>query len=167
MISSAEATETQIEANPGFESKWSHAQTVLQALIGLVVLVGLIGAFGQGWLSKVTQTFPTLPLSVTYERLLRANAPTEMKVAVTQPLPSETLRVDLGADLLDHASISSTQPRAESVDATPNGVTYTFRLGPERQGTVLFKLAPRRVGRVEAELSTQGEHLLLPLFIYP
>jgi hypothetical protein len=167
MISSAEATETQIEANPGFESIWSHAQTILQALIGLIVVAGLIGVFGQGWLSKVTRTFPTLPLSVTYERLLRANAPTEMKVAVTEPLPSETLRIDIGADLLDHASIGSTQPRAEAVDATPNGVTYTFRLGPERQGTVIFKLAPRRVGRVEAELSSRGEQLSLPLFIYP
>ena len=104
---------------------------------------------------------------MSYERLLRANAPTEMKVEVTEPLPSETLRVDLGADLLNHASIGSTQPRAEAVDATPNGVTYTFRLGPGRQGTVIYKLAPRRVGRVEAALSSQGEQLSLPLFIYP
>ncbi|MDR7035987.1 hypothetical protein J2X36_000723 [Methylobacterium sp. BE186] len=167
MISSTEATQTQIEPNPGFERHWSRAQSVLQSLIALVVVAGLAGLFGQGWLSRMTRTFPTQPLTVTYERLLRANAPAEMKVSATQPLPGDMLRVEIGADLLDHVSINATQPRAASVDATPDGVTYTFRLGPERQGSVLFKLAPSRVGRVDGSISAQGERLSLPLFIYP
>lgn len=167
MMTSTEATETEIEPNTGFEAWWSRAQTILQGLIALIVVAGLAGLFGQGWLSKVTQAFPSAPLEVTYERLLRANAPTEMTIAVTRPLAEETLRVELGSDLLDHASIGSTQPRAVSVDATPHGVTYTFRLGPERQGTILFKMAPRVVGPIQAKLSAQGADLTLPLFIYP
>ncbi|WP_264048272.1 hypothetical protein [Methylobacterium flocculans] len=167
MITSADATETEIEPNTGFEAWWSRAQTILQSLVALIVVAGLAGLFGQGWLSKATGTFPNTPLAVTYERLLRANAPTEMIVAVTRPLTEDILRVELGSDLLDHASIGSTQPRAVSVDATPHGVTYTFRLGPERQGKVMFKLAPRIVGSVQAKLSAHGEDLMLPLFIYP
>ena len=167
MISPLDAAETELEPNNGFEARWSRVQTILQGLIGLIVVAGLIGVFGQGWLSKAAQAFPAAPLNVTYERLLRANAPAEIIVAVTRPLASEMLQIEVGSDLLDHASINATQPRATSVDATPLGVTYSFRLGPERQGSITFKLAPRRVGRVEAELSSQGDRLRLPLFIYP
>ena len=142
-------------------------QIILQSLIGLIIVAGLAGLFGQGWISTVKQAFPSAPLTVDYERLLRANAPTEMTIIVSHPLASDMLQIGLGSALLDHVSVGSTQPRATSIDATPHGVNYTFQLGPERQGKVLFKLSPRIAGPLEAVLSTHGEHLKLPLFIYP
>ncbi|GEP07832.1 hypothetical protein [Methylobacterium oxalidis] len=167
MISSTDATEIQLEANPGFERRWNHVQTALQCLIALFVSAGLVGLFGQGWLARATKAFDRAPLQVHYERLLRANAPTEVRVTVASPLPSETLQIGVGSELLEHASINSTQPRAASIDATASGVTYSFRLGPDRQGAITFKLAPRRIGWIVAQLSSQGEQLDLPLLIYP
>ena len=71
MISDPEATDTQIEANQGFERVWSRAQIGLQGLIAIAVVAGLAGLFGDGWFSTTTRAFPSMPLSVTYERLLR------------------------------------------------------------------------------------------------
>ncbi|GJE46700.1 hypothetical protein [Methylobacterium soli] len=167
MISSAQATETQIEANTGFETQWSRAETALQGLIGLIIAAGLLGAFGNGWLSASTKAFAHEPLSVTYQHLLRANAPTDLIVDVTRALHSEKLQIDVGSDLLDHASIGATQPSAVSVDATPRGVTYTFNLGLEKQGSITFKLSPRKVGPVAAKLTVRGDQIDLPLFVYP
>lgn len=167
MFQSTKGLETEVEANTGFESQWNRVQTVLQALIGLVVAAGLAGLFGNGWLSSTTQAFAAQPLSVTYQRLLRANAPTDLVLTVERPLAGESLTVQVGAELLAHASIGSTEPRATAVQATPRGVRYRFDLGPDHQGSVTFRLAPRKVGPVEARLAVEGDALALTLFIYP
>ena len=109
MISSQKATETEFEPNPKFEFAWSRAQTLLHALIGLVILAGLLGAFGNGWLSKSNRSFTAVPLSVTYQRFMRANAPNELILTATAPLPAETIEIGIGSELLDSASISVTQ----------------------------------------------------------
>lgn len=167
MVSDPEASDIEIEANQGFEVIWSRAQLVLQWLIGAVVLAGLLGAFGDGWLSTTTRAFPTMPLSVTYQRVLRANAPTDLTLAITGRLPGEALELGVGSELLDRGSIGSTQPGAANVSTTAQGVTYTFRLGPDHGGHVMLKLSVRRPGPVDMVLTANGERLVLPLFVFP
>ncbi|MBB2965205.1 hypothetical protein [Methylobacterium sp. R2-1] len=167
MFSDQKATATEIEPNRRFEAKWGRAQAVLQGIVGLIVLAGLLGIFGDGWLSTTSRSFTSVPLSVTYQRLLRANAPSEIIIRASAPLPAETLEIGVGSSLLDDASITTTEPGAKDVAATPEGITYRFVLGRERTGTIKLRLAPRLPGRTTAVLSVAGEDLSLPLFIYP
>lgn len=167
MISDPEATDTQIEANQGFERVWSRAQTGLQGLIAIAVVAGLAGLFGDGWFSTMTRAFPSVPLSVTYERLLRANAPADLSLAINGRLPGDTLELGVGSELLDRGSIGSTQPGAADVTTTAQGVTYTIRLGPDHSGHVMMKLSVRKPGAVDMVLTANGDRLVLPLFVYP
>lgn len=167
MVSDPEASDIEIEANPGFEVVWSRAQLVLQWVIGATVCAGLLGVFGDGWLSTATRAFPNVPLSVTYQHLLRANAPADLTLATTGHLPADTLELGVGSELLDRGSIGSTQPGAMGVSATAEGETYTFRLGPDHAGHIMLKLSVRKPGPVDMVLTANGEQLVLPLFAFP
>ena len=167
MVSDPEASDIEIEANQGFEVVWNRVQLVLQWLIGAVVCAALLGAFGDGWLSTTTRAFPNAPLSVTYQRLLRANAPTDLTVAIAGRLSGDTLQLGVGAELLDRGSIGSTQPGAAEVSATAQGETYIFRLGPDHAGHIMLKLSVRKPGPVDLVLTANGERLVLPLFVFP
>ncbi len=167
MLSKTEATESDLEPNTAFEVGWYRFQVGLQILIGIIIIAGLAGAFGNGMLSRAASRFPGAPISLTYERFLRANAPADFVLKLEEPLPKECLEVAIGARLLDHVSIGSTQPRARSVDATPQGVTYTFDLTPERQGSITFRISPRKVGSLDADMTVAGARLTLPLLVYP
>lgn len=167
MISDPEATDTQIEANQGFERVWSRAQTALQLLIALMIVAGLAGFFGDGWFSTTTRAFPSVPLSITYERLLRANAPTDLTLAINGRLPEDTLELGIGSELLGRGSISSTQPGATDISTTAQGVTYTLRLGPDHRGHIMMKLSVRKPGPVDMVVTVNGDRVVLPLFVYP
>lgn len=167
MVSDPEASDIEIEANQGFEVIWSRAQLVLQWLIGATVCAGLLGMFGDGWLSTTTRAFQSVPLSVTYQRLLRANAPADLTLATTGRLPEDTLELGVGSELLDRGSIGSTQPGAANVSATAKGETYTFRLGPDHAGHFMLKLSARKPGPIDMVLTANGERLVLPLFVFP
>ncbi|GJE15169.1 hypothetical protein [Methylobacterium longum] len=167
MVSDPEASDIEVEANQSFEVVWSRVQLVLQWLIGIIVCAGLLGVFGDGWLSTTTRAFPSVPLSITYQRLLRANAPSDLTLAITGRLPGEALELSVGSELLDRGSIGSTQPGAADVSTTAQGVTYRFRLGPDHAGHVMLKLSLRQPGPVDMVLTANGERLALPLFVYP
>lgn len=167
MMSDPEGSDIAIEANQGFELVWSRAQLTLQVMIGIVVLTGLAGVFGDGWLSTATRAFPSVPLTVTYQRLLRANAPSDLTLAINGRLSGEALELGVGAQLLDRGSIGSTQPGAVEVSTTAQGVTYRFRLGPDHAGHVMLKLLVRQPGPLDMVLTANGEKLALPLFVYP
>ncbi|MGH1571297.1 hypothetical protein ACRAWG_12140 [Methylobacterium sp. P31] len=167
MISNQDATDSQIEANPKFEVWFFRAQTVLQWLIGAVILAGVLGAFGEGWLSTETRSFPDLPLTVTYQRFLRASKPTNFELKATAPLSRDTLDVGVGSELLKRAWVNITEPGSVGVRATTEGLTYTFRLGAHRDGVIILKVSAQRVGPVDAVLTAEGKQLTLPLFVYP
>lgn len=90
-------------------------------VIGAVVCAGLLGVFGNGWMSTSTRHFSGMPLAVTYQRLMRANAPADLTVAITGRLPGNVLELGVGSELLDRASIGSTQPGAAAISATTKG----------------------------------------------
>ncbi|MEE7493154.1 hypothetical protein [Methylobacterium oryzae] len=167
MVSDPEGSDIEIEANQGFESVWSRAQFLLQVVIGAVVCAGLLGMFGNGWMSTSTRHFSGMPLAVTYQRLMRANAPADLIVAITGRLPGDVLELGVGSELLDRASIGSTRPGAAAISATAKGETFTFRLGPDHAGHITLKLSVRRPGPVGMTLLANGERLELPLFVYP
>jgi hypothetical protein len=167
MVSDPEASDIEIEANQGFEVIWSRAQFVLQWLIGATVCAGLLGMFGDGWLSTTTRAFPNVPLSVTYQRLLRANAPADLTLATTGRWPADALELGVGSEMLDRGSIGSTQPGAVNVSTSAKGETFTFRLGPDHAGHIMLKLSVRKPGPADMVLTANGERLVLPLFVFP
>jgi hypothetical protein len=167
MLSGSDDSATDIRTYPGFERRWNVFQTVVQVLIGLTIAAGLAGLFGDGPLARAERAVPGTPLVLRYDRFLRAGYPSQMRVTIARPLDDEHVALDLSADFLEHVSVSATQPRAESVDATPAGVTYRFRLGSERRGDIAFMLAPREYGATTARVSALGRTVELPLLIYP
>ncbi|MFE1599668.1 hypothetical protein [Methylobacterium sp. ID0610] len=166
-MSGANDAATEITTHRGFEEKWNWLQAIIQGLIGLAIAAGLAGMFGDGPLAHARQPVPGTPLVLRYERFMRAGAPARLTVVLTQPLAQDQVEVGLDADFLEHVSVDATQPRAEAVDATPAGVTYRFRLGPERQGGIAFMLSPRGYGSVDAVVSSLGGRATLHLLIYP
>ncbi|MGY2050465.1 hypothetical protein [Methylobacterium sp. JK268] len=167
MMEGSNATATDLQTNRGFESAWNRVQIGVEALVGLVVVAGLLGLFGDGWLARAEQPLAGTPLVLRYDRFLRVGAPSRLVVDIWAPVRDDALAVTVGADLLRKISIDATQPRAEAVDATPSGVTYRFRLGPEHAGQILFTLSPRDPGPVAASVTALGRRADFFLLIYP
>ncbi|GJD63102.1 hypothetical protein [Methylobacterium frigidaeris] len=172
MLSQSDDTATEIRTFPVFERRWNWFQTGVQSAIGVVIAAGLAGLFGDGPLAHAERAVPDTPIVLRYDRFLRAGLPSQMRVAITRPLDAEHLdgehlAIGLNAAFLEHVSVTATQPRAEAVDATPGGVTYRFRLGPERRGDITLMLSPREAGTVAARVSALGRPVDLPLLIYP
>jgi hypothetical protein len=166
-MTGSDAGATELHTHHRFETHWNRVQIAVETLVGLVVLAGLLGLFGDGWLSRATRPLPGTPLVVHYDRFLRAGAPARLSVEIRDPVEQDTIEVGLGAALLERVSVDATQPRADEVDATPSGVTYRFHLGPEHKGSLLFTLSPREYGRVPATLTALGRTVDLSLLIYP
>lgn len=167
MMSGSEDSATDIRTFPGFERRWNGFQALVQGVVGVVIAAGLAGLFGDGPLAHAERAVPATPLVLRYDRFLRVGYPSQMRVAITRPLDDDRLAIDLGAEFLEHVSVTATQPRAEAVDATPAGVTYRFRLGPERRGDITLMLSPREYGLATATVSARGQAVALPLLIYP
>ncbi|AWN54123.1 hypothetical protein [Methylobacterium sp. 17Sr1-1] len=167
MLSQSDDTATEIRTFPVFERRWNWFQIGVQSLIGLVIASGLAGLFGDGPLARAERAVPDTPIVLRYDRFLRAGFPSQMRIGITRPLEAEHVAIDLNADFLQHVSVDATQPRAEAVDATPAGVTYRFRLGPERRGDITLMLSPREFGPVAARVSALGRPVDVPLLIYP
>lgn len=144
---------TDVETSPTFDHRWFHAQTALQALLAALVVLGLTGLFGGGFLS--TAHIKIGSAEVTYDRFSRRSVP--IRIAIGQlALPSgEPLRVALSRELTDKTTIVRTVPPAASSRETADGVEFAFTID-HPQAPIVISVQPDRFGAFSWTLRIDG-----------
>lgn len=98
--------------------------------IALVLVLALLGLFGNGVLSKAQVAGPSL--EIRYERFLRENAPTQLDVTVLADAANAgEIRIAIDRQYLDAFRIEDVLPRPQRVESAPQGVVFVFATGSQ------------------------------------
>ena len=127
----------------------------------------LSSLLGNGPLSPRVETFGSMPLQMTYQRVLRRTAPSQIEIRTTAPLPDDQLEVELPNALATDMDVVATSPRAAALRAERDGLVYTFALGASRQGTITFTVKPRSAGLVRSVVKSGAAEGMLRQVVLP
>lgn len=119
-----------VETAPSFDRNWYRVQTGLQFLLTLIVLAGLAGLFGGGWLSSKVVSVGRF--KITYDRFARKTVPLRIVVRTVAASSEGSLDLTLGTDLTDKVAIIRTIPTAVSSKETDDGTEFIFASGNAR-----------------------------------
>jgi hypothetical protein len=140
------------------------------AVMAIVLVAGLLGLLGYGPLSQ-TQAGARGALTVTYDRLQRASAPTAYRFQAAQSLARNgELRLRFDDALLDEMEMDSILPEPVQMRAGPGYTEFVFAMagaeGPPAR--LQFQFQPATFGHVRGRVSTEGaEPLVIDQIIFP
>jgi len=144
---------TSVETSPDFDRRWFFAQSILQAVLALLVVLGLAGVFGGGWLSTAHARIG--PVDVTYDRFARRSVPIRITLQDIGHRSTDPLRVSLSRDLIGKAVIVRTIPAALSSHETADGTEMSFAVD-HPQAPVVISVQPDRFGIFDWTLRVEG-----------
>jgi hypothetical protein len=150
-----------------FERGWNRLQTIIEIIVALIVFAGLLGLFGDGPLSTARTRFKDQPITIDYDRMLRRTVQSEMTIALTRPIASPTLTIELPNSFLRGMDIVSTSPRSSAMRAETDGVSYVFDLGDAREGEIILSMKPRLFGPLRSTIKALGSDITLDQFVFP
>ena len=135
-------------------------------LMFLFVAAAVLGFTGRGGLGvgQKKEGGADAGLEVEYERFLRQEAPSEMRVTFHRQGQRHRLR--LSKEFVEKVRIEQIVPQPSESEIDSSGVTYTFSsrgAGSE----VFFYLQPRQTGRLHTALSDGTSSLAFNQFVYP
>jgi hypothetical protein len=139
-----------LELDMGFERRSWAFQRIGWALMAVVVIAALLGAFGTGPMSRAEVR--SGPIRLEYPRFARVNAPAAMKIEVEVPArPDDPVTLWFDDALLDRVRIESVTPQP-AVETMRNGrIVYVFppsAAGERFRATV--RIEPESTGVVRA-----------------
>lgn len=135
------------------------AEWALFAVILVLMVLSLAGAFGGGWLADTRVADGDA--AVRYERFVRFEKGTVLEVRFTGD------EVAIPAAYFDDFELRQVVPAPSSERAAGDEFVFTFDTDGDRQ-TVFFHLTPQHpLGRTEATLRVGGASLDVAQFTYP
>ena len=156
-----------LHSSQTFERGWNGLQSVIEIFVVLVVLAGLLGLLGTGPLSSQKVQFDKLPLTMSYERIVRRTVQSELQIKTTAPLPGEALEIEIPNQLTEMIDVVSTSPRSIRMRAEPDGIVYVFELGAARLGTITFSIKPRKAGLINSVVRSGAAKASLGELVLP
>lgn len=129
------------------------AQKIGWVLLALFVLAGAAGAFGSGALTRAS--LQRDGVRVDYDRVLRARAPSELRIAIQRASPA---RVELAVEQPEPERIEIRElfPAPERQRAARRGPIYQLETGGDAPPVVALRILPRRPGSSELRLRLDG-----------
>lgn len=143
-------------------------------IMAVLVLLGFLGLWGGGPLSKRTISTPDGRLNVTYERFARVNCLVEIKVqSAGRPsaaAQSDSLVLTLPNSYLEKTLVRSVLPQPSYESAGPEAVRFHFARNPGTRATVVLRLEHLVAGPVTAWIESGrpgADRVELRQMVYP
>lgn len=158
----------QISEDMAFQRRTWLVERIVWILLGLVLIAALLGFFGGGGPAASAETSTEDGnLSMQYERFLRLESPTQLRV-VARPFGT-TLRLWLERDYVEAIEITSIVPEPHRVEAAEDRYTFEFPLTASAEtATVFFYIEPRKAWNLTGRLGLDGgAELMLRQLVYP
>ena len=110
-----------------FERKSWIVQRVAWTIMTLILLAALLGAFGNGWLSRAQSSADEGALQLDYNRFIRFQAPAELTIRFSGPTITENyVGFWLNREYLKAIALSQITPAPREQIGTADGVIYIF-----------------------------------------
>jgi hypothetical protein len=115
----------QVGEDPAFmHSEW-RLQRIAWVLILATLVLGALGLFGHGPLSHARAGTPEL--SIEYQRFLRQNSPSQVRVSLQHPRVEDgVVRLAIGREYLNAFLLEHIVPRPLRVTADADGLIFEF-----------------------------------------
>lgn len=133
----------------------------------LIVLLALVGVFGNGPLSDAQATSTDGRIKVEYQRLSRSGTTDNLRIIV-RGNAGEPVKVLLGGSLLQEASIETMQPEPQA--SISHGKALLLQLGTSGDGiaTLYLTLRSESVGTLEGVVRAgPTSAVVFSTFLYP
>jgi hypothetical protein len=140
-----------VETSPSFDRCWYRTQTALQVLLGVLILAGLAGVFGGGWLSAFVVHVG--PFEVTYDRFARKSVP--FRISIEGKPVVRPVRITIGRDLIEKVGVIRTIPAALSAADTADGTELVFG-APQAPSRIAIEVRPNGAGIFRWTLKVEG-----------
>jgi hypothetical protein len=170
MARAADASGLQVGDDERFQRREWKIQRVAWVVLGLVLLGGLLGAFGGGVAAHATASSAGVPAVLDYDRLVRFSAPTELRVVLdpTAIRPDGVAHLWLPHRYLRHVEVDRVTPEPQRVIGGASGVIYEFVLTPGQAGIISVVVRPTRAGVLAGQLVLADRRgLSFRQFVYP
>jgi hypothetical protein len=137
-------------------------------VFALILLAALLGIFGEGLLARAKAGRPNSALRIEYDRFVRYQAPTMLKVHVAagnNALPA----LWVARNYLDRVEVERISPEPERVKAGNNSLIYIFNIAQtNEEATISFQVKPTGYGKMPVSLGlVDGPQMDFTQFIYP
>ncbi len=166
----------QVDQDSAFQKRNWRAQRVGWWGIALVLLASLLGVFGYGPLSSVSQSDAGATLRLDYERFLRVQSDAELSIQVRPDAkhPAE-IALWVNRDYLNAFRVQQITPLPERTQVAPDRVILFFTVAGQNQPSanqqaveISFQLSALQMGWVSGTIGLEnGPTLHFWHFVYP
>ena len=111
---------------PAFEDGWRRAEIIGRGLMILFIVGCVIGLLGPGLFGHRHHKNGDASLAADYDAVVRAGAPTTIKLETRVPPGGSQVAVTMSRDLVDDLGLSSITPAPQLWQAGNNSVRITF-----------------------------------------
>jgi hypothetical protein len=151
-----------------FERGEWRVERAAWGVILLLLVAGLLGAFGGGILSHAEAE--SGPLALEYERLARQRAPTELRLRIAPGTATDgDVRIWFDRAYLDLIAIERIEPEPAAAATGEDRVVYRFALvNPSQPAEVMVRYQPVVAGTTTLRLGVvDGVEIGVNQFVYP
>lgn len=133
----------------------------------VLVLLSLLGAFSDGWLSQKTITNRVGTLSVEYQRIMRSMSDENFIIRITSSTGQPTT-LTLGQDFMDNFSIQSLQPQPLITHANQHEMVLTWPANDSKEQALWLTAQPQSSGHFTSRIRLNGaEPVTLDQWVLP
>jgi hypothetical protein len=150
-----------LDENPGLHRTGWQVQPFGKALLLAIMIAGLLGVFGQGWLSKRTAVHGRA--QINYERFARFNG--ELKLDVTMTGVTGKSAVSFPLSYINHFEIKQIVPTPERTFIRDGQMWFVFEA--EQNLQALFYMRPQQTGSVAGLIYVNEANTPIHHYIYP
>ena len=160
----------QIEEDPTYQRREWRIERIGWAMMAALLGAGLLGLFGYGPLSH-TQAGTPGTLTVAYDRLQRASAPSEYHFDAASTLARNgELRLRFDNALLEEMEMGSILPAPVQMRSGPGYTDFVFAMDTAEGSSARFQFQfqPATFGHVRGRVTADGaEPLVIDQIIFP
>jgi hypothetical protein len=160
----------EIDQDLAFNQREWRFQRIGWLVMALVIVAGLLGAFGTGPLAEGSVGSDGDSLSLSYQRIDREERPTTLDITIG-PGAIQGDRAELWIDnaFLDRVEVQTIQPEPESVQVGSDRTVFVFTVNDAEQSAhVALNFQHDGFGRVKGQIGlVNGPAHSFTVFVYP
>jgi hypothetical protein len=130
-----------VEQDLGFQREEWRFQTIGRIALAAIVLLGLVGAFGQGPLAHARRTSAAGDITVEYDRITRHRSNSDITFIL--PAHNGAVVIWIGNEYLENVQLKQVVPQPANTRSTRGRVEFTFNVVPPAR--IEFSVEPSRV----------------------
>ena len=151
-----------------FQRRTWRAERISWLLMGLIIVAALLGAFGNGPLSRRAVSSGDGRVSAAYDIIQRRSSGSLIALDIGSAAPSSgVLAVSANRVLLNEFRIEEIQPQPASAAFLPEGILWRFHAGSGTGGSVFLRVYGLRPGLKRVSISAGGSRVDLPILVLP